>query len=640
MFFNMKTKLIIFIISLLLIISCRADAEKLAVDPSILAVGSRFLGLGRTGTAAKLDASLLFLNPAGLAGLKDWQITSMYGKLFDEVDYKNFVFAMPFNGVGLGAGFILTNVNNILITGRDPVTGRIIPVGGTIDYNNNLVLTGVGFKPKFKIGQFEIKDELDIGAVLKYFNENVTGTMGATAMGFEMDMGMRYTPVTWLSFGFSARNFLPFPAGSIYWTTGLRESVPMNTRLGFGLKLLGYKGLLYFRGQDLWVYYDLERQNHIPELSFNHFGIEWFPLESLGLRFGIDDILSSSKTGVEKATNLSFGVTLSVSKFSFDYAFHQFYGIDVLSTHFLALCYNREIVEKEPPKEVVEEKWTDLYYQYMNFGGLRITGEVLKKEDIPYVLGVEIGGEEFSFDGVGKIDLFLPLEEYGLITMDAIVFSESKRFLEVKEVTFVNLPEFKDVPKDSRARAKIGVSAVLGYVKGFPDETFRPLGNITRAEMAALLLRISEKEILVPMGIFTDVSAEHWAASYIRSGFKYQYFKGYPDGSFRPGSNISRAEGIRMISNFAELLLPDYVYEKPFDDISLMHWAVREIFIAKREGLLKLFDENNLYPNVSLTRVEVVDMLSRTDIVKKKALDVLALKPEVWLDGEEVWIRK
>lgn len=636
----MKWKLLILIILFFGMINVQANAEKLAIDPSILGVGARFLGLGRAGIASKQDASLIFLNPAGLAGIKKWQVSSMYGRLFDDVDYKNLVFATPFNKVTFGLGFLLANVGNILVTGRDPVTGRIIPVGGVIDYNNNLFLGGIALKPKIDLKLFKFEDNLDIGIILKHFYENVTGTMGATASGYEVDLGVRYTPRSWLTLAFVARNALPFPAGSIHWSTGLDEAVPVDYRVGLGLKILGDDGLGYLWGHNLWLYYDVEKQNYTPELLFNHLAFEWFPLKSLGLRVGVDEVLSSTVDGVEKRANLAFGVTLSVPNFSFDYAFHQFYGVSVLSSHFLSLSYGREIVEEAPLEPVIEKKWTNLYFPYLNFGGLRVTGEVVTKEDIPYVLGVEIGEEEFQFGGTGKIDFFLPLEEYGLITLEAKIFSESKRLLETKKITFVSLPEFKDVSKDFWARAKIGVSAVLGYVKGFPDGTFRPMGKITRAEMAALLLRISQKELLPAAEVFTDVSLNHWASSYIRSGFKYRYFMGYPDGSFRPGNNISRAEGIRMISNFAEFVLPDIVYEKPFQDVKLRHWAIREIFVAKKEGLLKIYKEKDLLPNGKLTRVEVVDMLSRTDIVKKRALDVLALKPEIWLDGKDVWEKR
>lgn len=80
-------------------------------------------------------------------------------------------------------------------------------------------------------------------------------------------------------------------------------------------------------------------------------------------------------------------------------------------------------------------------------------------------------------------------------------------------------------------------------VKGFPDGTFKPDALITRAE-AATILALSKKLTPVKPAVspFNDVSTTHWAYGNIVAIRNAGLMKGYPDGTFKPGANITRAE--------------------------------------------------------------------------------------------------
>jgi hypothetical protein len=105
---------------------------------------------------------------------------------------------------------------------------------------------------------------------------------------------------------------------------------------------------------------------------------------------------------------------------------------------------------------------------------------------------------------------------------------------------------------DHWARGAIGAAAEAGLVTGYLDGTFLPNRQITRAEIAAILARVIERR-LVPVGqagdaVFADAGAiPAWALEGIRSAARAGLVRGFPDHSFRPGNNTTRAEAIVML---------------------------------------------------------------------------------------------
>ncbi len=86
-----------------------------------------------------------------------------------------------------------------------------------------------------------------------------------------------------------------------------------------------------------------------------------------------------------------------------------------------------------------------------------------------------------------------------------------------------------------------------GYVKGYPDGTFKPNGNITRAEFVTMMneaLDMSE----VSSTLFTDVTKDSWFYSDVQKGVFACYVKGYEDNTFRPNNLITRAEAATIVS--------------------------------------------------------------------------------------------
>ncbi|GBE92481.1 S-layer homology domain-containing protein [Nostoc cycadae] len=98
--------------------------------------------------------------------------------------------------------------------------------------------------------------------------------------------------------------------------------------------------------------------------------------------------------------------------------------------------------------------------------------------------------------------------------------------------------------------AAVFVQALVsrGAISGFPDGTFGPNAPITRAQYAAVLA----KTFQLPSSKsskFPDVKPDFWAASAISSAADAGFISGFPDGTFRPGNNLTRVQAIVSIVN-------------------------------------------------------------------------------------------
>jgi len=134
---------------------------------------------------------------------------------------------------------------------------------------------------------------------------------------------------------------------------------------------------------------------------------------------------------------------------------------------------------------------------------------------------------------------------------------------------------FSDVPKGSPYYDAVTFCASWEYISGYPDETFRPEGFITRAEMCEILCRFRALEWGIQTALPDDVPPGHWAAGSISAVIKSGIMSGYTDGTFKPENSLTRAELATIIVNAEKLPEPRHIRE--FNDVSRKHWAYKYI---------------------------------------------------------------
>jgi hypothetical protein len=109
---------------------------------------------------------------------------------------------------------------------------------------------------------------------------------------------------------------------------------------------------------------------------------------------------------------------------------------------------------------------------------------------------------------------------------------------------------FSDVSSNYWSASFIQALATRDIIAGFPDGTFRPDEPVTRAQFAAIVRKAfpNAPRIRTPIN-FSDVSGSYWARQAIQDAYATGFLAGYPDGTFRPNENISRAQALVALSN-------------------------------------------------------------------------------------------
>jgi hypothetical protein len=145
-------------------------------------------------------------------------------------------------------------------------------------------------------------------------------------------------------------------------------------------------------------------------------------------------------------------------------------------------------------------------------------------------------------------------------------------------------------------------------ISGYPDNTFRPSNNITRAEFAKIVVMALGASLPTSYkGYFPDVPSTHWAWKYIEKAKELGILKGYPDGSFRPGKEITRAEIAKMVVNAGGFITN--TSGSRFPDVPPTHWAYNFIMTAKNEGIVGGYPDGTFRPDNSANRAEAAKMV-------------------------------
>ncbi len=166
------------------------------------------------------------------------------------------------------------------------------------------------------------------------------------------------------------------------------------------------------------------------------------------------------------------------------------------------------------------------------------------------------------------------------------------------------------VPKGTYDKAIIQYKAP--FFKGYPDNTFKPEDTITRAEMATVFARLLgvEKEIPKTKDKFSDIDG-HWAKNNILNVAEYGLLNGYPDGTFKPVGQMKRAEIAAIINKYWKIkgFTPNKA-DANIKDVDA-HWAKELIIALYNHRFVDLSSDKKFRPDYPLKRAEVAQILNR-----------------------------
>ncbi|WP_051533695.1 GLUG motif-containing protein [Desulfitibacter alkalitolerans] len=127
--------------------------------------------------------------------------------------------------------------------------------------------------------------------------------------------------------------------------------------------------------------------------------------------------------------------------------------------------------------------------------------------------------------------------------------------------------EFSDVNDKAWFMGTVKKAAAAGYIGGYPDGTVRPNNPISRQEVAVVIAKIAGLSAEAESAdLFTDaLSIPGWSKGQIGAAAAAGYMGGYPDGSFRPANNITRAEAVMALNKTLAAMDIDEKVQRVFD---------------------------------------------------------------------------
>lgn len=168
------------------------------------------------------------------------------------------------------------------------------------------------------------------------------------------------------------------------------------------------------------------------------------------------------------------------------------------------------------------------------------------------------------------------------------------------------------------AAGVVAGAVAAGHVNGYPDGTFRPDANVTRAEFVKLLVKAGETPMRAPNSwqVFTDVDG-HWVEQqgYLDTAAAYglvvrsDYF-----GAFAPDRPITRREAAVQA---VRLLGRQHAVEQLDGSLTLADgpqmplWQRRYIQAAMQDGILTGYPDNTFRDGQPISRAEAVAVAER-----------------------------
>lgn len=181
--------------------------------------------------------------------------------------------------------------------------------------------------------------------------------------------------------------------------------------------------------------------------------------------------------------------------------------------------------------------------------------------------------------------------------------------------------EFPDI-KDHWAEKYIHEFTEKGIIKGYPDGTFKPDRNISRAEFSSLLFHLLKLEKPKDEKVIMEEFEDFWAEAYLESLADKEIIDvtEYPEG-YDVNGPITRIEIAKMIiRSLGKGQIANNIKSSPGfkDDNSIKESDLGYVYLAKHYDIIAGYEDGKFRPENQATRAETVKMLVARDSAVKK----------------------
>jgi hypothetical protein len=185
---------------------------------------------------------------------------------------------------------------------------------------------------------------------------------------------------------------------------------------------------------------------------------------------------------------------------------------------------------------------------------------------------------------------------------------------------------FSDVSGNYWAANFIQELSQRGIVAGFPDGSFRPDQEVTRAQFAAMLNKAFQKAPTRSGIRFADVPSSYWATNAIQNAYTTGFMSGYPGNTFQPNQAIPRQQVLVSLANGLQFSIQGDV-EKTLqnfnDESSIAGYARSPIAAAAQNNVVVNYPNVNfLNPTQVTTRAQVAAFIYQALVSTKQASSI------------------
>lgn len=162
-------------------------------------------------------------------------------------------------------------------------------------------------------------------------------------------------------------------------------------------------------------------------------------------------------------------------------------------------------------------------------------------------------------------------------------------------------------PDDSGVSDLLNTDDHIQYLFGYPEGTFGPENNMTRAEVAQMFYNLLLDQDVIITKTFDDVPAGAWYAKAVNTLASLGVVSGVGNGDFEPERSITRAEFTSIAMKFAEGKTGG---TNIFSDVKSTDWFYRAVVNSTQYGWIHGYGDGTFRPNNPITRVEVTAIVN------------------------------
>lgn len=162
-------------------------------------------------------------------------------------------------------------------------------------------------------------------------------------------------------------------------------------------------------------------------------------------------------------------------------------------------------------------------------------------------------------------------------------------------------------PDDSGVSDLLNTDDHIQYLFGYPEGTFGPENNMTRAEVAQMFYNLLLDQDVTITKTFNDVPANAWYTKAVNTLASLGVVSGVGNGDFEPERSITRAEFTSIAMKFAEGKTGG---TNIFSDVKSTDWFYRAVVNSTQYGWIHGYGDGTFRPNNPITRVEVTAIVN------------------------------